>query len=329
MSYPKLYIGPMSKNIVDAAISSELDLGLIPSRRQIDHDGGYVNSWNTHSFVSYVRNKSDKIIIQRDHGGVGQGKEPDDGVESLLNDAKNELDLIHVDPWKKYKEIDAAASITALDINGCCDLSDNNCLFEVGTEQSIRGYSPSELEYFLNKLKKDLGERFNRIKFAVIQSGVGLLGVTNTGAFNEQKCKDMISVCKDFGLLSKEHNGDYLESDIIKRRFELGLDGINIAPELGVEETRFVLKEIEKQERDDLFDILFYTCFKSKFWVKWLPEGFSAEDFYDQRLLVEVCCHYIFNSPTFKDVLTELKIEQAALRSYTESKIKKLHASCK
>ena len=95
MSYPKLYIGPMSKNIVDAAISSELDLGLIPSRRQIDYDGGYVNSWNTNSFVSYVRNKSDKIIIQRDHGGVGQGKEPDDGTESLLNDVKNDLDLIH------------------------------------------------------------------------------------------------------------------------------------------------------------------------------------------------------------------------------------------
>ena len=328
MSYPKLYIGPMSKNIVDAAISSELDLGLIPSRRQIDYNGGYVNSWNTNSFASYVRTKTSKIIIQRDHGGPKQGATDDDGFVSVIKDCDNKLELIHIDPWKEFKDINSAAHAshclitTALEVN-------ESCLFEVGTEQSIRGYSPFELEDFLNKLKKDLGERFNRIKFAVIQSGVGLLGVTNTGTFNEQKCKDMISVCKDFGLLSKEHNGDYLEPDIIKRRFELGLDGINIAPELGVEETRFVLKEIEEQERDDLFDILFYACFKSKFWVKWLPEGFSAEDFYDQRLLVEVCCHYIFNSPTFKDVLTELNIEQVILKSHIESKIEKLHDSCK
>ena len=51
----KLFIGPMSKNIVDVVAekcnNSDVSLGLIPSRRQIEHDGGYVNNWTTEEFV--------------------------------------------------------------------------------------------------------------------------------------------------------------------------------------------------------------------------------------------------------------------------------------
>jgi len=326
---PKLYIGPMSKNIVDAAISSELDLGLIPSRRQIDYDGGYVNSWHTKSFVSYVRQKSDKIVIQRDHGGPMQGKLEDDGLDSIIDDAKNNLDLIHIDPWKKFQDMQTAAFVTTLAINTCCELDDNDCNFEVGTEQAIRKYSPSELRDFLNKLKKDLGERFNRIKFAVIQSGVGLLGTANTGTFDEKRCEEMISVCKEFGLLSKEHNGDYLEPDLIKRRFELGLDGINIAPELGVEETRCVLQQIEKHPfKEELFETLFKACYLSKFWVKWLPDGFFPEDFYEKRLLVEVCGHYIFNTKEFTSLASGLKDLQPLIKEALIKKINSLYESC-
>jgi hypothetical protein len=327
--FPKLYIGPMSKNIVDSAISSGLDLGLIPSRRQVDYCGGYVNSWNTASFVDYVRERSSKIKIQRDHGGPEQGQSDDDGLKSLQDDAKNNLDLIHIDPWKKFKDIESAALVTMLNINACCDSSDNNCSFEVGTEQAIREYSPSELETFLNKLKKDLGERFNRIKFAVIQSGVGLLGTTNTGVFDEKRCEEMISVCKDFDLFSKEHNGDYLKTDLIKRRFDLGLDGINIAPELGVEESRCVLKRIEEHPlKEELFESLFKACYLSKFWVKWLPDGFFPKSFDEKRLLVEVCCHYIFNTEKFEDITIKLKELQPLIKEALLNKINLLHESC-
>ena len=54
----KLFIGPMSKNVVDAVL--ELDknqrnkIGFIPSRRQIEYDGGYVNKWTTNEFANYV-----------------------------------------------------------------------------------------------------------------------------------------------------------------------------------------------------------------------------------------------------------------------------------
>ena len=47
--YPKYYIGPMTKNVVDAIIEfcdeTNNNIGLIPSRRQVEFDGGYVNNW--------------------------------------------------------------------------------------------------------------------------------------------------------------------------------------------------------------------------------------------------------------------------------------------
>ena len=55
--YPKYYIGPMSRNVVDAVIEfcneTNTLIGLIPSRRQIEWDGGYVNNWTTKEFSKY------------------------------------------------------------------------------------------------------------------------------------------------------------------------------------------------------------------------------------------------------------------------------------
>ena len=59
----------MSKNVVDAVIDSDGDFGFIPSRRQVDYNGGYVNNWTTGEFAKYVNGRA---LIQRDHGGIGQ-----------------------------------------------------------------------------------------------------------------------------------------------------------------------------------------------------------------------------------------------------------------
>ena len=51
----KFCFGPMSKNIVDAIIDlsnrKKIPITLIPSRRQIDYNRGYVNNWNTKEFL--------------------------------------------------------------------------------------------------------------------------------------------------------------------------------------------------------------------------------------------------------------------------------------
>ncbi len=93
MKETKIFIGPMSKNIVDSVIefsnNSGITLGLIPSRRQVESDGGYVNNWKTLDFCEYVRSKTDKVLLVRDHSGPGQGYYEDDGIESFKNDCKS------------------------------------------------------------------------------------------------------------------------------------------------------------------------------------------------------------------------------------------------
>ena len=57
----KFFIGPMSTNVVDAVIEvnndNNLKIGFIPSRRQVECNGGYVNNWATKSFSKYVKSK--------------------------------------------------------------------------------------------------------------------------------------------------------------------------------------------------------------------------------------------------------------------------------
>ena len=104
----KFNIGPMSKNIVDSIIefgTKENKIGLIPSRRQVDYCGGYVNNWDTKTFSNYVKILNNNVWLQRDHGGPGQGQLQDDGIVSFIDDCKN-LDSIHIDPWKKYSKFE-------------------------------------------------------------------------------------------------------------------------------------------------------------------------------------------------------------------------------
>ena len=168
----KICLGPMSKNIVDAVISisnqQKIPITLIPSRRQIEFNGGYVNNWTTEEFSHYVKSKSQFIAIQRDHGGPGQGLNDDDGYESLSYDCKY-FDAIHVDPWKKYSDFNTALEWT-INILKCCYNLNSDLYFEVGTEEAIRKITTGELELFLSLLQQQLDSNiFNRILFCVIQ----------------------------------------------------------------------------------------------------------------------------------------------------------------
>ena len=66
-------------------------------------------------------------------------------------------------------------------------------------------------------------EIFENIEYVVVQSGVGLdLGKqVNTGVFDPDRLRNMVSVCKKFGKKSKEHNGDYLTNQEIKDKFNI------------------------------------------------------------------------------------------------------------
>jgi len=290
MIYPKYYIGPMSQNIVDAIIKfcdeTNNKIGLIPSRRQVEWGGGYVNNWTTETFSKYT----DKLILKRDHSGPGQGYTDDDGFKSLEYDCKY-LDMIHIDPWKKYPTYEEGLTWTLKMIKFCYN-KNPNIEFEVGTEESIRRFSSTDIDILLTDLKLNLtNKEFNQIKYAVIQSGTSLKETTNTGEYDKDRLTSMIKIVKKHDLLSKEHNGDYISVELIKEKMNLGLDAINIAPEFGLIETlSYINGGID-------IDKFWKICYDSKRWEKWVSSDFDP---ITQKLdLIKICGHYVLSTPEF------------------------------
>ena len=279
----------MSKNIVDVVIELQSEnLGLLPSRRQIDYNGGYVNNWNTQTFSEYVKKSSD-LIIERDHSGAEQGILNNDEYISLGIDS-NYIDIVHVDPWKKYKNLEDGISETVEYIKFIHN-KNKNVKFEVGTEESIRKFSPEELNHFIQELKNRLSkDEFENIEYVCIQSGVSLdiVEQKNNGDFNRDRLIKMIDITFKYGKKSKEHNGDYLSNYEIKKRFNDGLDSINIGPEIVQLETQLYLDNFTDAQLQEFYQV----CLESKKWEKWVTEDF---DITNKKMLILVCGHYCYS----------------------------------
>jgi hypothetical protein len=325
MIFPKYYIGPMSVNVVDCVIkhSHIHPIGLIPSRRQVDYCGGYVNNWDTRSLSQYVSNEN--VLLCRDHGGPYQGLNNDYGVRSFICDCDN-LNLIHIDPFKNISSISDAAKLTVHFLK-ICFLKNSKILYEVGTEEAIFKYEPEHLNEFLTYLKDNLKvEEFSQIKYAVIQSGtrLDLPTRTNIGNFNNGRLLNFIEVVKKFGLMSKEHNGDYLiDSFDVESRYASGLDAINIAPEFGQIESEFY---IEQCKNTCLFDILYDMCYSSGRWKKWVLD----ETRVSKEQIIMTCCHYILSKNEF---IEKIKINfpnsDKLIQKRIDSKLKLLNEQTK
>jgi hypothetical protein len=328
MSFPKYYIGPMSKNVVDCVIKhgQKHSVGLIPSRRQVDYCGGYVNNWNTKIFSEYVKKQNSSILLCRDHGGELQGKDPDDGVKYFIEDCSY-FDIIHIDPFRVSNSIEKAAEKTKEILIQLWN-QNPNVMYEVGTEEAIFKYEPKELNWFLKYLKNSLEcDQFQQIKYAVVQSGtrLDLSTRTNTGNFNNRRLQNFIQVVKDFGILSKEHNGDYLtDSFDVEMRFQSGLDAINIAPEYGQIESEYYLEECKKD--DKLFEEFYQICYNSSKWKKWIPnlKGVSKDQ------LIITCGHYVLSDKEFVDkIKSNFSSADKIIQKRIKSKLRLLNEQTK
>lgn len=300
MKLPKYYICPMSKNIVDALIElNSEEFGLLPSRRQIDYDGGYVNKWDTKSFYRYVKNKK-SIVIERDHGGHTQGTLNDDGYESFKHDSRY-MNIIHIDPWKYTNDLKIGIQETIKCLKFIYDYNPE-VKFEIGTEESIRKFNEVEIIEIIETIKSQVNDKiFDNIEYIVIQSGVGLdlYNRINIGNFDLSRLKNMIEIGKLYNKKTKEHNGDYLSIDEIKIRFEKGLDAINIGPEIAQIETMSYLENMTEKNINDFYEL----CKNSKKWQKWTNKHF---DINNKINLILVCGHYLFSDKNFINIKQKL-----------------------
>ena len=298
----KFYIGPMSKEIVDVILNQDdTKFAFIPSRRQVEFNGGYVNNWSTKTFAEYVKSKNQNFIICRDHAGANQGQFKDDGFESLTYDAQF-FDMIHIDPWKFTKVIEDGIKLT-VDYIEFANKLNKNLRFEIATEESIFSFDPVTLDYFVDNVRKKLGDKFETISHLVIQSGTKLLGNNQIGDYSKDKLIEQIKVSKKYDLISKEHNGDYIDPYIIKEKFEFGLDCINIAPEFGYLQTCAILDNIS-QEKKELF---FNLCYASNRWKNWVNENFDP--YQNKEELIKICGHYVFSNDKFKEEIYDDSFE--------------------
>jgi hypothetical protein len=291
MKTPKYFICPMSKQIVDSVIELQSDrFGLLPTRRQIDYDEGYVNRWDTKSFYEYVRSKSN-IVLERDHSGPNQGKTNDDGYTSYKNDTKY-FDIIHIDPWKVTEGGKHIGITKTLNIINYLYILNPNIKYEIFTEEAIIRIEDFELNNILEFLSSNLKEEvFANIEFIVIQSGVGLdlVNMKNIGHFNLERLKSMVDICKRFNKKTKEHNGDYLSNEELKIRFDNGVDSLNIGPEIAQIQTLTYLEHMNNQQIDEFYQI----CLDSKKWEKWVKSDFNIDN---KHKLIQICGHYCYNS---------------------------------
>ena len=299
---PKLFVGPMSVNVVDACIEfsnqSGIPLGLIPSRRQIDSATGYVGNWITSSFASYVRSRSNLIVLQRDHGGPLQGDEKDFGIRSLFNDSDH-FDLLHIDPFKRHRDVWSAASYTAYIMES---LKESPCRFEIGTEEAIFRMPVEQARLFFELVRDRVSDGLSRVEYLVVQFGTKIEGTKNTGQFDRNRAAEMTALCSEFGKKSKEHNGDYLTVNGVLDRRKLGLDALNIAPEMGGIESESILDAIGN--REDLINRFFRCCLATNRWQKWFPNNFDPNE--DRIGVIRACGHYCFSSPEFLQISSEI-----------------------
>ena len=202
--------------------------------------------------------------------------------------------MIHIDPWKKYPNYEEGLKWT-IDMIKFCHQENPDIEFEVGTEESIRYFTAIEINTLLTDLELNLTPKeYSQIKYIVIQSGTSLKGNSNTGEYDKDRLLAMIDVAKKYNLLSKEHNGDYISASLIKEKFRLGLDAINIAPEFGLIETQTYLDN--GIHLHDFYNI----CYDSKRWVKWIGEDFIPEIHKEE--LVKICGHYVLSDPKFLEI---------------------------
>lgn len=331
----QLCVGPVSKNTTDAAIelANELmiPMVLIASRRQIDSEefgGGYVNNWTTEEFAEYVKRKDQagKVILARDHGGPWQSnleKESRMNVLDAMESAKRSFyadidsgfSILHIDPSIDIHE-DPEEEIILQRVfelySACSEYGKGKGIdlaFEIGTEeQSGNLASPGAFSELLARVERFCQRnRYEKPLFAVAQTGTRVMEMMNVGELQSKTdsganlaemkeiVKEVALLCENHHLFLKAHNGDYLSDQAIAIHPELGVHGLNVAPEFGVHESEKLTELFREYGLKDAEEAFLELSYNSGKWEKWMLEGSGASD--RERSLISG--HYVFASEAF------------------------------
>lgn len=305
----KLGVGPMSSEAIEAVFRyshyHRRQLMLIPSKNQIDYNGGYVNNWTTKQFMDSVRKMRSlypqaEVKICRDHCGPGfNGVHNLNDVYQTINaDLENGFDLIHIDFCHLNKNSEEQLGESKKAIEHCLK-TNPKILLEVGTDENI-GVSYnlpnlSEIEREINFFQS-----FCQPEFYVIQTGSLIREINQVGSFNKQFVEKVATLLSDKRLKLKEHNADYLNKEALTERKGL-VGAVNVAPQLGAIQTQLVLNKCLVYGVD--FSEWAQEVLAGERWQKWLHQNSPENKF----LCLVIAGHYHFNSPAYKRIIEQLE----------------------
>lgn len=352
MRITELCVGPMSQNVIDAVIYlnnfDNINLPLISSRRQIESKKigkGYVNNFTTEDYSNYIKSVDVKkdIRLCRDHGGPWQSSdiyESQDFIKSndlsklsFEQDIISNFKFIHIDPSINLKsKRDLISRIEDLYVH-CVNFArshDREIYIELGKEEQINDFTDNDdLEDFINSILR-LCQKNSLPKptYIVDQFGTLVKETKNIGQITKDdksswnKFHSKIKIFKKYNIKSKIHNADYLKPEILKKFNKVGVDAINIAPEVGVLETRKLIEVCKehslRKEIDDFLEI----SLSSLKWQKWLINENNIND-YNKAI---ISGHYVFSEIDFvnlkKRITFALKKKQIDLDKYLINEIR-------
>lgn len=302
----KLGIGPMSSDIIEAVFcysdTRKTPLMLIPSKNQIDVNGGYVNNWNTSQFMGFIGQMKkqypvSQVYVCRDHCGPGfSGSDSLEGVqETIDSDIENGFDLIHVDFSKlkgEHQEILQASAKAILRIKN----KNPRVLIEVGTDENVGAFLTD-----IERIEKEMQffTSITDIQFFVCQTGSLIKEINQRGDFNAEFLEKVNFLADKYQVCLKEHNADYLSDSAIKKRVGL-IGAVNVAPQYGVLQTMLTLQKCLLYGFD--FSDFLNQAYESQKWLKWLDQHTKENKF----LCSVIAGHYVFASSAYKKLYEQI-----------------------
>ena len=344
-----LGVGPVSKIVVKAAFEASKRYSCPPifvaSRNQVDlksfGHGYLMGGMDQRAFVDLIEHTQQAtgydgpVYICRDHGGpwqrnieLGEKYPVDTAMEiarkSFKADIQAGFNYLHIDPTKcphPFSQDDLCVWTVCL-IEYCEHerkrLRRPPIDYEVGTEDIQGGLTTNDtFDSFLKTLVKSLDQKHLPLPTCVVgQTGTLCRVDHNVGHFDRKQTAELADIASRYGIGLKEHNGDYMGAASCRIHPDIGVTGMNVAPEFGLVETDACLhladlemkllqdNWITVQTFSNLRQILLEKTFTQTPWTKWttdeikqVPNTQIESDTAIRLLIARVCGHYVYDSP--------------------------------
>jgi len=271
-------------------------LMFIASRNQVDATSGYVMT--TAELANQINPlRSDYLMLCRDHCGpyfldaeksLSARQAVEATKKTIAGDIENGFDLIHIDTSRCEQPYQIADELFSF-----CLFLNPKIRFEFGTEENV-GVAAG-----IKKYQEDVkfASQFPNMEFVVAQTGSLTMEDRQVGSFDVAMVRKLVGYAEAAGVKLKEHNADYLSAEQILLRKQAGVHACNIAPQLGVIQTKTVLDLADRYGVDASH--FKQTILDSGKWKKWIIDG-------NDDVKIAVAGHYCFNSPVYSNLEEKL-----------------------